>query len=171
MFKTSKFSVIHPFFLILYLNRIIININNFNSSPKYYYYWWPIGKPLDTHWRPIGDWHAWSETHRGPQHASQETDMPHLRPTCLIGEPSETDKPHRRPKCLRSLIRISTRLSILIFIRLLRIYIYWNNILGHVGFRWVYNEACRGLRWSISRSLMKYVKVFDQACQSPMGLR
>ena len=36
----------------------------------------------------------------------------------------------------------------------------WNNILGHVGFRWVFDEACRGLRC-----------VSDQACRSPMGLR
>ena len=32
------------------------------------------------------------------------------------------------------------------FINLLFIYIYLNNILGHVGFRWVYHEACRGFR-------------------------
>ena len=54
------------------------------SSQKYYYYRRPIGFPLETYWRPIGD-----------RHASLETS------TCFIGDldmlqrgnPSETDMP------------------------------------------------------------------------------
>ena len=64
--------------------------------------------------RPIGDWHAWSETHRKPRHASSKTDMPYRRSiwdldmllrrlTWLIGDPLKTDLPveadmtNRRP--------------------------------------------------------------------------
>ena len=60
--------------------------------------------------------------------------------------------------------------------------------MGHVGFRWVTNEACRGLQWisdQACRSPMKQVEVFDgssirhvghrgvsdQACRFPMGPR
>ena len=32
------------------------------------------------------------------------------------------------------------------FIYFLLIYIYLNNILGHVGFRWISDEECRGLQ-------------------------
>ena len=76
-----------------------------------------------------------------PRHASVETDMHDWRPTCLIGDQ-------------RGLIGILTHVNILIFIYFLLIYIYWNNILGHVGFRWI--------------SLMMHVEVSDEACR---GLR
>ena len=37
---------------------------------------------------------------RRPQHASSETNMPHRRPTCLIGDPSETEMLGQRPTFL-----------------------------------------------------------------------
>ena len=77
-----------------------------------------------------------------PRHASSATNMPHQRPKCRIGDPSETGMHHRRPTCLRSLIGISTHLNIHIYIYFLLIYIYLNNILGHVGFRWISDEEC-----------------------------
>ena len=33
------------------------------------------------------------------------------------------------------------------------------SLMVHIGFRWVSNEECQGLRWDS-----------DQACRSPMGL-
>ena len=53
-----------------------------------------IGDLSETYRRPIGDP---SETYRRPIRDPSETDMPHRRPTCLIGDPSETDMPYRRP--------------------------------------------------------------------------
>ena len=46
------------------------------SSQKYYYYW-----------RPIGDWHALSET---STFFIGDLDMLHRIPTCLIGDPLKT---------------------------------------------------------------------------------
>ena len=107
----------------------------------------PIGDPLQTRmsdWRPIGEQHAWSETHRipisliGERHVgdSSEKDMSDWRPTCLIRYQYAWLETHRRPTCL----------------------------IRHV--QWVSNEAWHSpmrhasLRW-----------VSDQACRSPMGLR
>ena len=112
--------------------------------------------------------------HRRPLHASSETNKPHRRRTCLIGDPSETDLPHRRLTCLRSLIGILTHLNILIFIFFLSTYIYWNNIVGYVGFRWVSDETCPGLQWvsnQACRSPIGFRWVSHQACWSLMGLR
>ena len=120
--------------------------------------------------RPIGDWHARSETHRRPtcliryQHASSETNMSHRRP---IGDQHAWLETNRRPTCL----------------------------MRHFCRRWgmlVSDEACRspmrhvGLQWGISvsggmlvsdmacPSLMGHVDlrgVTDQASRSPMGFR
>ena len=40
-----------------------------------------------------------------------EIDIPHRRPSCLIGDPSETNVPHRRPTSLRSIIRMGLQWS------------------------------------------------------------
>ena len=61
----------------------------------------------------------------------------------MIGDPSETDMSAGS----------NQNFIILIFIYFLLIYICWNNILGHVGFR---------------VSLMKHVEVSDEAPWSPM---
>ena len=106
----------------------------------------------ETYRRPIGDISEISTCFIEDWHYTSETDMTDRRP---IGD----DMPHRRTTWLRSLIGISTHLNILIFVYFLLIYIYWNNILGHVGFRWVSDEACRGLRSDTSVS-----------AGSPMGL-
>ena len=60
----------------------------------------------------IGDPSETDMSDRRPRHASLEMDMPHRRPTFLIGDrhtPNKTDMPeeiHRRPTCLRSPIGI-----------------------------------------------------------------
>ena len=69
---------------------------------------------------------------------------------------------HQRPTCLQRLIGISTYLNILIFLFFLLIYIYWNNVLGHIGFRWVFDEAYRGLRWVSDRFLMDEIELLKR---------
>ena len=147
--------------------------------------WWVHTKILllsETHPRPT----CLGETHLRPRYATSETDRLHRRPTCLIGDPSQTDmtdwrpitdrhawlETHHRPTWLRSLIGISTHLNILIlntFCLFINHYIiYWNNILGHVGFRWVSYEACRGLRSGMlvsNGSLIGLQRISDRAEQ------
>ena len=108
--------------------------------------------------RPIGDPHAWSETHRRPHNASSETDMPdqrpigdldmlHWRQTCFIRDPLETDMPDWRPiGDLDMLHRRPTGISV-----------YDGSLMGHVGFRWVSDGECR-FRW-----------VSNWACRFQMG--
>ena len=86
------------------------------SSRKYHYYQKPIRDLSETH-------------------------MPHRRPTCLIGDPSEINMPaESNPNLNTDILKYS------LFYILFAYFIYWNNIFGHVGFRWVSDEACRGLR-------------------------
>ena len=70
--------------------------------------------------------------------------MPDLRPTCPIGDrhvPLETDM------LAKSNWNFNTFKypSFYILLSYLYIFIY----VGHVGFRWVSDEACRGLRWDL----------------------
>ena len=100
-----------------------------------------------------------SETHMPDRKPIGDLEMIQRRLTCPIGDWHAWSEAHRRPTCLRSLIGISTHLNILIFI----------NILGHVGFRWFSDEACRGLRSSMSvyeGSTIGLWWVSDQECQS-----
>ena len=135
----------------IFLSFSVILINSKHSKMGVHENISIIGDLSETHRRPIGDSHAWSETHQRPQHASSETYMPDWRPTCLIGDPSQSDMTHRRPTCLRSQIGISTHLNIIIFIYFLLIYIYWNNILGSCEFQ-------MGLRWSLLRSSIRHIR-------------
>ena len=102
------------------------------SSRKYYYYRGLIGDLSETFWRPtcmIGD-----------------LDIFHLRLTGPFGNRLvllETDMPAESNRNFNT-FKYSC------FTYFLLIYIYWNNILGHDGFRWVSDEACwslTGLRW------------------------
>ena len=149
-----------------------------------------------------------SVTHRRPRHASSETDMPLRRLTCPIRDRhagSETDMPDRKTTRLigewHSPSETSmpvethlTHLNILIFMLFLLIYICmyvhvgirwvvdqsFQSPMWHVAFRWlsdeacrglrrVSNQACRGLRSGMSRSPIRHVQVSDQACRSPKG--
>ena len=84
----------------------------------------------------------------GDRHALSENDIPHQRPTCLIGDrhacgdPWKTNMPAESNRNWNTFIF----LNILIFIYFLLIYICtcWYPM-GHVGFRLVSDEACRGL--------------------------
>ena len=88
------------------------------STKKYYCYpirdpsenhGWPTclcGVPSETHRRPMGDRHVWTESHRipicliGDRQTSLETDKPNWGPAYLIGErhtSSETNMSHQRP--------------------------------------------------------------------------
>ena len=60
------------------------------------------------------------------------------------------------------------------FYILFAFYIYWNNIWGHVSFRWVSDEACQGLQsdmWVSDGSLLRHVGLRWVFNRSPMGLR
>ena len=65
------------------------------------------------------------------------------RPTCPVGD---------RHTC--GAYRNFNTFKYSYFYIIFAFYIYWNNILGHVGFRWVSYAACRGLRWIFDRSPM-----------------
>ena len=127
----------------------------------------------ETYRRPIGDRHAWSETH--------------WRPTCLIGDQSETDMPDRRPIGDRhSLLETdmpaesnwNSHLFKFTYFYIICAYLHWNNVrtlIRHVNLQWAFNYACRspmclllgmyvGLRSGMSvsdQSPIKHVKVFD----------
>ena len=166
---------------IFYCHFFFLHLIIFISSQKYYYYR-----------RPIGNWHAWLETHRRPQHASSETGMPDRRPwhasletpTCLFGDPLETNIPDWRtsgdPHAWSETHWRPQHASL--------------ETDRHVVLRWVSYWACRfqmDLRWGMSVSVdsqMKHVEVSDRspikhvslqwetsvtngACQSLMGLQ
>ena len=117
---------------------------------------------LETYRRPIGDplkpIEVPSETYRRLTRLIGDLDMLYRRLTCPIGydipdwrpiedrhAPSETDMPAESNRNFKT-FKYSN------FYIFLLIYIYWNTILGHVGFRWVSDEAFRGLRWVSDRS-------------------
>ena len=86
--------------------------------------------------------------------------MLHRRPTCLVGDwracvdLSDTSMP---AKTNRNCITY-------IYLR----YVCWSPMV-HVGFRWVFYEACQGLR-SGKLSPIRHLEVSDQVCWSPIIL-
>ena len=159
------------------------------SSRKYYYYRRPIGNLSEPHRRPtcligdpsetdmldrrpVGDWHVWLETHQRPtclirdRHASSETNMPHWRPTCFIGDPSETNMPRWRPIINTYLAQGWSPMR--------HVGLWWGmsvsngSPIRHVG-PWsgmsVSDQACRS---PIRHVVLRLVS--NQACRSPMGL-
>ena len=90
-----------------------------------------IGDPSETNIPVRKPWHASSETLTcliRDRHAWLET---HWRPTCLIGD-------HHAFESNQNFNNIFKNSYFLILLK----FIY---VLGHVGFRWVSDEACRDL--------------------------
>ena len=102
-----------------------------------------------------------------------ETDMPHRRLTChwrLIGD-------HYACGIQSEFKDICISLNILIFMYVLLIYIYWNNVrtlIRHVGLWWVFDYECRSpmcLQLSMYVGLWSGMSVSGQTCWSSMGCR
>ena len=127
-----------------------------------------IGDLSETHRRPNGNWHDWSETSRcfiRDRHVWSETNR---RPTCPIGDrhaPSKTGmsvETHRRPTSLRSPNRIQHIFKYTYFYIIFCLFI-WKNIKTlkrHVSL-WL----------SIYVGLWSSMSVSDQECQYPMSLQ
>ena len=132
---------------------------------------YPIGDQhawSETHQRPtcpIVDRHAWLEKHRRPQHASLVT---HLKPTCPIRDPSETNMPRRGPIWNQHAPSETHWIPTCLLVS--------NESCR--GLQWVSNQACRspvvfqsgmsvsdqacrGLCWSMSRSPIRHHEVYD----------
>ena len=145
-----------PQTVLLCLNQFLFR----RSSRKYYYYWRPIGDPMETHRRPIGDLsdrrhigdqHTWSVTHGRPIGDTSETNMPDQRPrqsSCFIRDPSETDMPQY---IISIYINKQKVYKIRIFKKACR------SLMGLPSDMLVFNSSLMGLQW-----------FFDG---SPMGLR
>ena len=126
-----------------------IFLRNYQSSRKYYY-WRPM-----PHRRPtclIGDL---LETY-----TPSDTNIPHLRPTFPNGDrhsPSETDMPVESNHNLNSYISKYTSAC--------------RSPIRECPFRRISNEACRGPRYSMSRSLMGLQSGKSVSDGSPMVLQ
>ena len=122
-----------------------------------------IGDPLETHQRTIRDL---SETHRRPTCLigdpsetstcfSRDLDMPdwrpigdldmfHQRPTCFIGDPLETNMPNRRTTRDRHMPDWRHIIDLdMLHLGPTGMLVSNGSPMGHVGFRWVSNGACR----------------------------
>ena len=92
----------------------------------------------------------------GDRHAPSETDMPHRRLTCPIGDLTCLWRPIKDQHSSESNRNFNTYLNILINIYYLLIYIYHNNArtpIRHVGLWRVIDQACRS---TLCLRLVKY---------------
>ena len=122
---------------------------------------------------------------RRPRHVSSETKMPDHRP---IGHQHDCEDRHAsletnmlvenhwRPTCLQSPIVIQTHLFKFTFNKyfLLIILELCKDSIRQVGLWWTYNYAFRSpmcLRLCMYVGLCSGMSVYDQTCQSQMGLR
>ena len=123
--------------------------------------------------KPIGDQHAWSETHQWPKCLIGDQDAwleTHWRPKCLIRDPSETDMPCQKPiddqhaSLETNMLDRRPTLGKICF--------SYGSPMQHVGLRsgiWVSDKGYRS-----PMGLWLGMSVFDDACRSPMrhvGLR